>query len=138
MHTHEIHTLFAGGMAFEANVNDHIIRMDAGPDDGGHNSGASPKRLMLAALAGCTGIDIVSILDKMKVAFSDLRIDTTADLTDEHPKTYKTVKISYTIRLQEEDRPKMERAVKLSEEKYCGVMAMFRAFAAIETEIIYL
>jgi putative redox protein len=93
---------------------------------------------MLVSLAGCTGIDVVSILNKMKVPFSDLSIDTEATLTDEIPKIYNHVKLIYKIKIAEEDRPKMEKAVHLSEEKYCGVMAMFRAFAKVEIEIVYL
>ena len=111
---------------------------DTTADGGGNDEGPSPKRLMLASLAGCTGIDVVSILNKMKTPFSDLSIDITASLTDEHPKIYKAVKITYKIKLADADRSKMEKAVKLSEEKYCGVSAMFRAFATVEHEIVYL
>jgi len=113
--------------------------MDTTPDNGGTDTGPGPKRLMLASLAGCTGIDIVGILVKMKVAYSDLSIDTEATLSETSPKTYTHVKITYKIRLEKEtDRPKMEKAVALSEDKYCGVMAMFRSFAKLEREIIYL
>ncbi|MFT3911204.1 MAG: OsmC family protein [Ferruginibacter sp.] len=93
---------------------------------------------MLASLAGCTGIDIVSILNKMKVDFSDFSIDITASLTEEHPKMYKDVKIIYKIKLAEKDRPKMEKAISLSQDKYCGVSAMFKKFATVETETVYL
>jgi len=135
---HTVSTNFISGMAFTADVNGHYVKMDAGELDGGEDSGASPKRLMLASLAGCTGIDIVSILNKMKVAFSNLNIDINAALTDEHPKIYKDVRMIYTIRVAEADRDKMRKAVHLSQEKYCGVYAMFSAFATIETEIIFL
>jgi putative redox protein len=107
-------------------------------DDGGSDLGPSPKRLMLASLAGCTGIDIVSILNKMKVPYSEFAMEVSAGLTDEHPKIYKDVKIIYRIRLSDGDRKKMQKAVNLSQDKYCGVSAMFKAFTKIETEIIYL
>ncbi len=138
MVTHTISTVFNTPMAFIATINGHKILMDTTADDGGEDSGPSPKRLMLASLAGCTGIDIVSILNKMKVSFNDLTINIEAGLTDEHPKIYNTVKIIYTIRIADEDRSKMEKAVTLSQDKYCGVAAMFRAFAKLETEISYL
>ena len=138
MNTHFVSTKFNEGRAFTSSINEHTILTDAGIDDGGENKGPGPKRLMLVSLAGCTGIDIASILHKMKVTFSDLSIDTEATLTSEVPKTYNHVKLTYKIKIAEEDRPKMEKAVHLSEDKYCGVMAMFRAFAKIETEIIYL
>lgn len=138
MDTHNISSVFTGGMAFKASINGHHVITDTTAADGGTNTGPSPKRLMLASLAGCTGIDIVSILNKSKTTFSDLSIDVSASVTDHHPKIYKEVKIIYKIKMAEADKPKMERAVKLSEEKYCGVSAMFRAFAKVEHEIIYL
>lgn len=139
MDTHFVSTTFGNGMASSAAIGDHTVIMDTSPDNGGTNTGPGPKRLMLASLAGCTGIDIVSILTKMKVAYSDLSIDTEATLTEEHPKTYNHVKITYKIKLaQEADQAKMEKAVALSEDKYCGVMAMFRSFAKMEREIVYL
>ena len=125
-------------MAFTADISGHSIPMDTTADDGGKDSGPSPKRMMLASLAGCTGIDIVSILDKMKVAFTDLSIDVHAALSKEHPKIYNHVKITYKIKLAEADKPKMIKAVNLSQEKYCGVYAMFSAFAKMDTEIDYI
>ena len=92
---------------------------------------------MLAALAGCTGIDVVSILNKMKVSFSNLAISVSATLSADHPRVYTAVIISYSIKIEEKDRVKMEKAVKLSEQKYCGVSAMFRAFAPVTHEVIY-
>jgi putative redox protein len=138
MDTHFVSTSFNGGMAFTAHINGHTLVTDTIPENGGNNEGPGPKRLMLASLAGCTGIDIVGILNKMKVVFSDLSIDTTATLSESHPKTYVHVKVTYKIKLAEADRSKMEKAVQLSEDKYCGVMAMFKTFAKMEREIVYL
>ncbi len=138
MATHSVHTNFNGGMAFTATINKHDILMDTTADDGGADSGPSPKRLMLASLAGCTGVDIVMILNKMKAEFSDFSIDIDATVTDEHPKIYNHVKLVYKIKIAEADRSKMEKAVHLSQDKYCGVSAMFRAFATLETTIEYL
>ena len=138
MDTHHISSVFTHGMAFNATINGHTVVTDITVNDGGNDEGPSPKRLMLVSLAGCTGIDVVSILNKMKTPFSNLSIDITATLTDEHPKIYKEVKMVYKIKIAEADRSKMEKAVKLSEEKYCGVSAMFRKFAGVEHEIVYL
>jgi putative redox protein len=138
MDTHFVSTNFKGGMAFTSHINEHSLLTDTTPEHGGNNEGPGPKRLMLVSLAGCTGIDVVGILNKMKVVFSDLSIDTTATLSESHPRTYTHVKVSYKIKLPETERPKMEKAVQLSQDKYCGVMAMFKTFAKIETEIIYL
>ncbi len=138
MDTHQISSVFLHGMAFQSNINGHTIFTDTTTDGGGNNEGPSPKRLMLASLAGCTGIDVVSILNKMKVTFSDLSIDVSAGLTEEHPKIYRDVLITYKIKVDEADKPKMEKAVKLSKERYCGVSAMFSAFSTVESNIIYL
>ena len=138
MITHSVTTLFNAPMAFTASIDGHDVKMDATADDGGEDSGPSPKRLMLASLAGCTGIDIVSILNKMKVQFSDFSIGVHAALSAEHPQIYNLVKINYRIKLAEEDKSKMIKAVSLSTEKYCGVFAMFSSFAKMDTEIDYL
>ena len=138
MNTNNIQSVFTQGMAFEHSINSHKIISDTGPDDGGNNFGPGPKRLMLASLAGCTGIDVVDILNKMKVPFSKFSIDTAGTLSETSPQTYTAVKITYSIKVAEDNRSKMERAVQLSEEKYCGVMMMFKAFAAVTHEIIFL
>ncbi len=134
---HQVQTAFKGNMAFEAQINEHKLLMDTTVEDGGNDAGPSPKRLMLAALAGCTGIDVVSILNKMQVSYSNFDINIEATLTEEHPKIYDQVEMIYSIKIKEEDRPKMQRAVELSQEKYCGVSAMFKAFAQISYTIVY-
>ena len=138
MTTQKISSKYNGGMAFIQNINHHQFITDTTADDGGADSGPGPKRLMLSSLAGCTGIDVVSILNKMKVAFSDFTIDVEARLTEEHPKIYDQVTVIYRIKLAEEAQIKMEKAVSLSEEKYCGVMAMFKKFADVKTKIEFL
>ncbi len=138
MTTHSVTTVFNDHMAFTSTINDHDVKMDTTADDGGEDSGPSPKRLMLASLAGCTGIDIVGILNKMKVEFSKFSINVHAALSTDHPKIYNLVKITYKIKLAEEDKSKMIKAVTLSTEKYCGVYAMFKTFAKMDTEIDYL
>ncbi len=138
MTTHHVNTVFNQHMSFTADIDGHKVNMDDPSAEITDNSGPSPKRLMLAALAGCTGIDIVSILNKMKVSFGDFSINVHAALTNDHPKFYNLVKITYKIKVAEEDKPKMIKAVNLSIEKYCGVYAMFRSFAKMDTEIDFL
>jgi putative redox protein len=138
MTTHSVSTLFNKNMSFTADITGHKVLMDTTADDGGEDSGPSPKKLMLASLAGCTGIDIVSILNKMKVEFTDFSIGVHAALSTENPKIYNHVKITYKIKLAEEDKSKIIKAVSLSTEKYCGVFAMFKSFAKMDTEIDYL
>ncbi len=132
----EIITTHKGQFVFSADIAGHEVRMDT-TGEGTSNSGVSPKKLLLAGLAGCTGIDVVSILNKMRVSFSNLVITVEADQTTEDPRIYKDIKVTYQVSIAVADRDKMEKVVKLSEEKYCGVSAMFSAFSTITTSIIY-
>ncbi len=103
--------------------------------DNGDVVGFAPKALMLSSLAGCSGLDVVSLLEKMRAVVADFYIEVTGELTDEHPKYYHKVKVDYhfsDVNLQED---KIQKAVNLSVTKYCGVMEMFRRFATVETEI---
>ena len=132
----KVNTKWIGEMAFESTVGDHKIRLDAAPEVGGNNSGARPKPLMLVALAGCTGIDVVSLMKKMRVNFDSLDIDVEGDLNDDHPKFFRTMKIIFTIKGRNVDREKVEKAVTLSKEKYCGVSALYAKAIPLEYEII--
>lgn len=138
MADHLVTTHYKGGMTFKSKVDNHIITIDTPENDGGEDLGPRPKKLMLSSLAGCTGIDVVSMLNKMRVEFSDFSMDVEANLTTETPKTYNWVKITYRIKVKEEDQDKVSRAVKMSKEQYCGVSAMFEKFAELEYEIVFL
>ncbi len=137
MATNTINATFKGGRNFTVDINGHKIEIDTDEAGGGQNLGTRPKALMLASLAGCTGFDIVSILNKMRVNFSDLSISVDGRLTETEPAIYDDVVINYTIKVNKEDEPKVEKAVKLSNEKYCGVSRMFESFAKISSKINY-
>jgi putative redox protein len=135
----KVSTRFAGGMTFQSHFDDgHHILIDTSEADGGNDLGPRPKQLMLSALAGCTGIDVVSMLNKMRVPFNNFSIDIEANLTKETPKIYDWVKVIYSISVKQEDEDKVRRAVKMSKEQYCGVSAMFEKFATVESEIVFL
>ncbi|MBT8273260.1 MAG: OsmC family protein [Bacteroidia bacterium] len=134
--SHKVTTHWKGNLQFESdNPNGQTVLMDTSPEHGGRNSGLSPKAMMLASLAGCSGLDVVSILDKMKVKISDFRMDTVGELTDEHPKYYRAVTVDYHFYGEDLPQGKINKAVDLSIEKYCGVMEMFRQFAEIKTNV---
>ena len=103
--------------------------------DNGDVVGFAPKALMLSSLAGCSGLDVVSLLEKMRAEVADFNIEVTAELTDEHPKFYNKVKVDYHFSDTELQPEKIQKAVNLSVTKYCGVMEMFRQFAEVEIEI---
>jgi len=131
-----VNTSWAGNMKFNANVSGHPIMMDAVAGVGGENAGPRPKELMLAALAGCTGMDVVSILKKMQVELDGFDIKIEADLTEEHPKVYTHIHIIYEFKGKDLDVEKLKKAIELSQEKYCGVSAMYRKAMEVTYEIV--
>jgi putative redox protein len=133
--THKARAEWKGAMRFDAIIDGNVIPMDSDPAVGGTNSGVSPKPLMLAALIGCTGMDVASLLRKMRVDVDHFAIDTEANLTDEHPKYYDKVTIIYHFSGRGMDEAKINKAVNLSIERYCGVFEMFRKFSEVDTEI---
>jgi putative redox protein len=131
----QVYIDWQGEMAFEADVNGHKIMLDAAAESGGSDKGPRPKPLMLVALAGCTGMDVVSILKKMRVEFDSLRVWVEAEQTEEHPKHYSSMKIIYEFKGKELPLDKLEKAVNLSEERYCGVSAVYKKAMEVITEI---
>ena len=133
---HKTVTKWKGGMLFESdNPSGNKFIMDTISKDAIKQLGLSPKAMMLSSLAGCSGIDIVDILKKMKITDYDLTIAVEGKLSDEHPKYYHTVQVDYFFSGKYIDSNKCKRAVNLSVEKYCGVMEMFRRFAKINFNI---
>ena len=130
-----IQSKWKGNLAFESMVGDHVVITDAPVESGGDNSGASPKKLMLASLAGCTGIDVASILEKMRVEIDELAITVEAEATEEVPSVYKAMHIIYTFKGEGLDEKKLSKAVQLSHDKYCGVSMMYERFLKISWEI---
>ncbi|HEX9010122.1 MAG TPA: OsmC family protein [Holophagaceae bacterium] len=126
---------WTSGMAFEAEQEGQRIPIDVpGPD--GTSRGVRPKGLLLAGLGGCTGMDVVSILEKMRVPFEGLAVEISADQSDDHPKVFTAIRVTYRFKGRDLPMDKLERAVQLSQEKYCGVSAMLGKTAAITTEIL--
>lgn len=123
-------------MAFEADVNGHKLLLDATEDVGGQDRGPRPKPLMMVALAGCTGMDVVSILKKMRVEYDKLNIEIEGDLSEEHPKHYQKMKVIYEFTGKNLPREKIEKAVDLSKERYCGVSVSYKKAMEIEYEIV--
>ncbi len=132
---HEVNVNWTEEMAFEAIVDNHKIVLDAPDSVGGHDRGPRPKPLTLASLGGCTGMDVVSILGKMKVNFESLNISVEGELTEEHPKYYHKIKITYLFKGKDLSLDKIEKAVQLSQDRYCGVSELLRKSAQIDYEI---
>jgi putative redox protein len=138
MQTHKTTTTWKGKMQFEStNPSGETFLINAGAENGGEGGGLRPKAMMLSALAGCSGIDLASLIEKMKLEVTDFNIEVEAELTEEHPKIYTKVKVNYHFYGPNLDEKKLQKVVDLSVDKYCGVMEMFRQFAKVEVEIFY-
>jgi len=135
MGTKHVKAHLKGNMAFEMDLDGHTLITDATPEVGGEDLGPRPKVLLLAGLIGCTGIDVVSILNKMKVKPDDFNIEVKAEESEEHPKVYTKIHLVYLFKGKDLPQDKIERAVSLSQEKYCGVSAMLDKAAPITYEI---
>lgn len=134
--THHVTTEWQEGMHFISEVNGNQVMLDAASQFGGSGKGSQPKELMLSALTGCTGMDVVSLLNKMRVPFSGFSIEVKANLTQEHPKHYDRVHLIYRFKASNDDRDKIEKAINLSQDKYCGVSFMFKKFAEVSYELV--
>jgi len=132
---HVIKSEWKGDMAFEADINGHKVIMDANTEGGGHNLGSSPKKLLLVALSGCTGMDVVSILKKMHVEIQKCSIEVQGDVAEEHPKRYTKMHVIYKFTGKNIPMDKVEKAVKMSEDTYCGVEALFKLAIDVTSEI---
>lgn len=123
-------------LAFEADVNGHKIYIDSSIEHGGKNTGPRPKPLMMVALAGCTGMDVASILQKMRENIEEFSVEVEGDITEVHPKKFKGMKIIFRVKGKGVSRKNVEKAVNLSKTKYCGVSTNYSEAFPITHEII--
>lgn len=104
----------------------HWITMDGPEEFGGSNAGSRAKELILISLAGCTGADVASLLNKMRIPFNRFEIDVEAEVANEHPKVYTKIELIYQFWGENLDMTKIERAIELSQTKYCPAHAMLK------------
>lgn len=121
-------------MGFETDLDGHKITIDTNME-GGHDRGPRPKKLMLVSLAGCTGLDVLSILKKMRVEPDYFNLKVEADMADEHPKLYTHINVIYEFKGKDLPMDKLEKAVNLSIERYCGVSATLGKAVELTHEI---
>jgi putative redox protein len=126
---------FKGGMAFEALAGSgQALTMDARLEEGGDNQGFSPMELLLIGLGGCTGMDVIAILRKMRQEIDDYRVEVEGTRRDEHPKIFTQIRVTHVVRGRELDPKLVARAVELSATKYCPVSAMLGQAAEVQHE----
>ena len=128
-------TEWLGNMAFEGDVRGHKIIIDAHTSVGGEERGAPPKPLMLLALGGCTAMDVISILKKMRVDVEKFNVRVEGDLTEEHPKHFYKIHVIYEFTGKDLPIDKLQKAINLSEERYCGVSAVYKKVIEMSSEI---
>ncbi|MDD4641865.1 MAG: OsmC family protein [Bacteroidales bacterium] len=133
--THKITANWLQNMAFETELHGHRLVMDAGTEFGGQDLGPRPKPFMLLALAGCTGMDVVSLLKKMRVDFDSFSIEVEGELSEDSPSRYTKMHVIYIFKGRELPMNKLEKAVKMSEDQLCGVGAVYRKCMEISSEI---
>jgi putative redox protein len=121
-------TIWKTEHAFESFYRDSKIDIDS-------KNGFSPKALLLSGLAGCSAIDIVEILEKMRIPFASLKVDAITEQTEDHPRVFKTIHLVYSLKADKDQLEKIRKAVDLSLEKYCGVAAMLNKNSPIEYTI---
>lgn len=114
----------------------HTITMDGAPDVGGRDLASRPMEVLLMGMGGCTAIDVVSMLRKQRQDIEGVEVSLVAERADDYPKVYTSVKLVYTVRGRKLNRALIERAVGLSDEKYCSATAMFRKTATVTHEIV--
>jgi putative redox protein len=121
-------TVWKSGHAFDSFKENSKIEIDA-------KGGFNPKALLLSGLAACSGIDVVDVLEKMRVPFAGLSIEVETEQTEEYPRVFKDIHINYLITTAEQNRDKVKKAVELSLDKYCGVAAMLKKNSKIDYTI---
>jgi putative redox protein len=127
---HEIETNWNGAMKFTSQVDGAQVVMDT------HDEGMRPKKLMLAALAGCTGMDVIAILKKMKIEPEQFQVRVVGHVTDEQPKHYDKMHLIYEFEGENLPMEKLQKAIDLSQEKYCGVSHVYKQTMPITYEIM--
>lgn len=136
MAQHSIKTIWKEKNTFETDVEGHNVVIDLSKDAGGDDAGPRPKKLLLVAAAGCSGLDVVEIVKKMRIEIKafDIRID--AEVSDEHPKQYTSMHVIYEFEGENLPQEKIERACKLSFDNYCGVLATFKKAVPVTYEVV--
>jgi putative redox protein len=135
MSTQVIDVQWASDLAFKTNVNGFEIMLDADEKVGGHNLGPRPKPFLLVALGGCTGMDVIAILKKMRIEPTYFNVKVEGNLTEDHPRHFTKIHLIYEFRGNNLPMEQLQKAVSLSQERYCGVSETLKKSVEISSEI---
>ena len=122
-------------MAFRAMVNGHELMLDLDEDSGGKNWGPRPKPLLLVSLGGCTGMDVISILKKMRIEPDYFNVRLEGEVTEEHPKHFTKIHLIFEFRGKDLPVDKLQKAIDLSKERYCGILYTLQKVVELTSEI---
>lgn len=114
----------------------HTIALDGPPEAGGENTAVRPGELTLVALGGCTAIDVVTMLRKMRIEYDSFEVVVDADPADDYPKVWTRLHVKYIFKGKNIDKDKVKKAIELSENKYCSVSAMCKKTAELTWELV--
>jgi len=132
----QISVVWKGDMAFEAQIDEYKVMMDASPAVGGKHQGPTPKPLLMASMGGCTGMDVVSLAKKMRQEVESLEIIMKGSIADEHPMKYEAIHMIFQFTGKDLDAEKLQKAVDMSQDKYCGVAATLKDSVKLTYEIV--
>lgn len=124
-----------GAMQFNALVQDHVVVMDAPERAAGHDNGPIPKPLLLTALTGCTGMDVVALLRKQGLTLHDFALEAEGELSKKAPLYYTAVHLTYKAAAEDVVAEPLVAAVQKSQEEICGVSYMLRQSSALSYSI---
>ena len=134
---HEIETEWKGKMQFDALVNGHTIIMDAPERVGGENKGSIPKPFVLAALSGCTGMDVVGLLRKQGIELKHFNVKVSGELSKQAPMEYVSINLVYEIEANDENEAAVLNAIFDSQYKYCGVSNMLKKIMPVTWQVVF-
>lgn len=133
----ESKVVWKGGMAFTGSSDSgYLIPLDAKKSAGGHDLGFQPLQMFAIGLVGCTGMDVISILQKKRQEITEFEVSAQIQRAEEHPRVFTKILIEYKLTGKNLDRAAVERAVELSETRYCPAQAMLEKTAEISHKII--
>ncbi|MEL7122450.1 MAG: OsmC family protein [Bacteroidota bacterium] len=119
--SYQVSTKWVEGENFDSYIDNHVVKIDTSKE---RTYGPGPKKLLLTSITGCSATDVVNILQKMRVPFEGLEVEGSAELTDGVPQVFKNIHMNFKIYGKDIKPEKVEKAIKMSIEQYCGVSFM--------------
>jgi len=129
---HTTKVVWRDDMILTGYANDYSIPIAADPDAGGPNAGIRPMNLLLTSLAGCSGLDVISILRKKQQQITGFEVHVEGERADEHPKVFTHITLKFIVKGYNVQPAAVERSIELSRDKYCGAWATLKHTAEIE------